>query len=160
MLLITSAAISSGRTEASMPPNAPIGVRIASTMTTSFMRFSRNYSWIDSTISKMRGNQDMYHLVDLRQNLMYSYFKISINEMEHKMPKKKIKINRAPVLTLWATVVAERLGHDQNESLTFGKAVAGLNAQSKGRRLGIYEEKKDEDKSNEKREERPAKLEV
>jgi len=101
----------------------------------------------------------MYDLVDLRQNLMYSYFKTSIHGMEYKMPKKKIKINRAPVLTLWATVVAERLGHDQNESLTFGKAVAGLNAQSKGRRLGIYEEKKDEDKSNEKREERPAKLE-
>jgi len=56
------------------------------------------------------------------------------------MAKKKIKINRAPVLTLWAAVVAERLGYDKNEALTFGKAVAGLNAQSKGRRLGIYEE--------------------
>ncbi len=59
------------------------------------------------------------------------------------MAIKKIKINRAPVLTLWAAIVAERLGYDRKESLTFGKAVAGLNAQSKGRRLGIYEEKKD-----------------
>jgi len=50
-----------------------------------------------------------------------------------KMAKKKIKINRAPVLTLWATVVAERLGHNKNEALMLGKAVAGLNAQSKGR---------------------------
>ena len=41
------------------------------------------------------------------------------------MTKKKIKINRAPVLTLWAAIVAERLGYDQKESLTFGKAVAG-----------------------------------
>lgn len=49
-----------------------------------------------------------------------------------------IQINRAPVLTLWAAVVAERLGYNREEALTLGKAVAGLNAQSKGRRLGIY----------------------
>jgi len=49
-----------------------------------------------------------------------------------------ITINRAPVLTLWAAVVAERLGFDEDEALTLGKAVAGLNAQSKGRRLGIF----------------------
>ncbi len=62
------------------------------------------------------------------------------------MATKKIKINRAPVLTLWATVVAERLGYDEETALTLGKAVAGLNAQSKGRRLGIYEEKPEEEK--------------
>src|SRR5436309_1061823 len=49
----------------------------------------------------------------------------------------RIQINRAPVLTLWAAVVAERLGYDREEALTLGRAVAGLNAQSKGRRLGI-----------------------
>jgi hypothetical protein len=56
------------------------------------------------------------------------------------MVNKRVKINRAPVLTLWATIVAERLGHDHAAALTFGKALAGLNAQSKGRRLGIYKE--------------------
>jgi len=66
------------------------------------------------------------------------------------MAKKKIKINRAPVLTLWAAVVAERLGYDKETALTLGKAVAGLNAQSKGRKLGIYEEKKEEEKEKEK----------
>ena len=55
------------------------------------------------------------------------------------MPKNKIEINRAPVLTLWGVVVAERLGYNQNEALTLGKAVSGLNAQSKGRHLGIFE---------------------
>ncbi len=50
-----------------------------------------------------------------------------------------IKINRAPVLTLWAAVVAERLGFDWDEALTLGRAVAGLNAYSKGVRLGLYE---------------------
>ena len=58
-----------------------------------------------------------------------------------------IKVNRAPVLTLWAAVVAERLGFKREEALTLGRAVAGLSAQSKGRRLGIFnpnEEKTEE----------------
>jgi hypothetical protein len=49
-----------------------------------------------------------------------------------------ISINRAPVLTLWAAVVAERMGFDRDEALSLGRAVAGLNAQSKGRRLGVF----------------------
>jgi len=49
-----------------------------------------------------------------------------------------VSINRAPVLTLWAAVVAERQGYDRDAALTLGKAVAGLNAQTKGRMLGIY----------------------
>jgi hypothetical protein len=49
-----------------------------------------------------------------------------------------IRINRAPVMTLWAAVVAECLGFDEDEALTIGKAVAGLNAYAKGVRLGIY----------------------
>ena len=49
-----------------------------------------------------------------------------------------VTINRAPVLSLWAAVVAERLGFGRDEALTLGRAVAGLNAQSKGRALGIF----------------------
>jgi len=55
-----------------------------------------------------------------------------------------VQINRAPVLTLWAVVVAERLGYKQDTALTLGKALAGLNAQSKGRALGIFEAKERE----------------
>jgi hypothetical protein len=54
--------------------------------------------------------------------------------------ENRVKINRAPVMTLWGIVVSERLGFDEDAALTLGKAVAGLNAQSKGRRLGIFEE--------------------
>jgi hypothetical protein len=54
------------------------------------------------------------------------------------MTREVFSVNRAPVLTLWAGVVAERLGYDHEEGLSLGKALAGLNAQSKGRRLGIY----------------------
>lgn len=49
-----------------------------------------------------------------------------------------ITINRAPVLTLWAAIVAERLGFTHDEALTLGRAVAGLNAYSKGRALGLF----------------------
>jgi hypothetical protein len=54
------------------------------------------------------------------------------------MPREVVLVNRAPVLTLWASVVAERLGYDREAALSLGKALAGLNAQSKGRCLGIY----------------------
>jgi hypothetical protein len=60
------------------------------------------------------------------------------------MSPQTIQVNRAPVMTLWAAVVAERLGHDPDAALTLGKAVAGLNAQAKGRRLGLYEESPDQ----------------
>ncbi len=53
--------------------------------------------------------------------------------------ERKIRINRAPVLTLWAAVVAERLGFDPDAALTLGRAVAGLNAYSKGVSLGLFE---------------------
>ena len=54
------------------------------------------------------------------------------------MTSDAIRINRAPVLTLWAAVVAESLGFDPDEALTLGKALAGITAQSKGQRLGIF----------------------
>lgn len=60
--------------------------------------------------------------------------------------KKTVSINRAPVLTLWATVVARRLGFRKAEALTLGKGVAGLNAQAKGQRLGIYSPKEEKPK--------------
>ena len=50
-----------------------------------------------------------------------------------------VMINRAPVLTLWATMVAEVLGFEHDEALTLGRAVAGLNAYSKGVSLGHFQ---------------------
>lgn len=51
---------------------------------------------------------------------------------------RTVKVNRAPVLTLWAAVVAERMGFARDEALTMGRVVAGLNAYAKGRALGLY----------------------
>jgi hypothetical protein len=69
------------------------------------------------------------------------------------MASRTVSINRAPVLTLWASVVAKRLGFDQHEALTLGRAVAGLNAYSKGRRLGLF--KPEEEKPKKAREKEP-----
>ena len=63
-----------------------------------------------------------------------------------------IAINRAPVLTLWAAVVAQRLGFRWDEALSLGKALAGLNAQSKGRRLGIFKPHEEKPKAARERE--------
>ena len=58
-------------------------------------------------------------------------------------PTPSIRVNRAPVLTLWATVVAERLGYPPETALTLGRFVAGSSARAKARRLGISDEKQD-----------------
>ena len=47
------------------------------------------------------------------------------------MGRRTITINRAPVLTLWASVVARRLGFARDEALTLGRAVASLGAHAK-----------------------------
>jgi hypothetical protein len=58
--------------------------------------------------------------------------------MSSRHAPAQITVNRAPVLTLWAAVVAERLGFDRSEALTMGRVVAGLNAYAKGKSLGLF----------------------
>jgi hypothetical protein len=57
----------------------------------------------------------------------------------------EIRVNRAPVLTLWAAIVAERLGHDADAALTLGRAVAGSSARVKARAIGLEEGNREED---------------
>ena len=56
------------------------------------------------------------------------------------MSTTPIRVNRAPVLTLWAAIVAERLGHLPDTALTLGRFVAGSSARAKARSLGIADE--------------------
>ncbi len=51
----------------------------------------------------------------------------------------EIVVNRAPVLTLWAAIVAERLEHDADAAITLGRAVAGSSARIKARAIGLEE---------------------
>lgn len=56
------------------------------------------------------------------------------------MTTAPIRVNRAPVLTLWAAIVAERLGHAPETAMSLASAVAGTAARAKARRLGLAEE--------------------
>jgi hypothetical protein len=56
-----------------------------------------------------------------------------------------ILVNRAPVLTLWAAVVAERLGHPPDTALTLGRVLAGSAARIKARNIGREERAVDRD---------------
>jgi len=51
-----------------------------------------------------------------------------------------ITINRAPVLTLWVIVVAERQGYNSREAATYGKWISGIMAHAKGKKEGRFED--------------------
>jgi hypothetical protein len=64
-------------------------------------------------------------------------------EPEEEHPDgEKVTINRAPVLTLWVTVVAQREGYSREEAVTYGKWVATVFAQAKGRATGKFKTSK------------------
>lgn len=50
-----------------------------------------------------------------------------------------ILINRAPVLTLWMSIIARKEGHSMDDSLRAGRAIASMIARAKGQGLGIFE---------------------
>jgi hypothetical protein len=67
-------------------------------------------------------------------------------------PPTSILINRAPVLTLWYTTVAEVQGITHQEALTYARWVSGIMAYSKGKSLGLFEDKEvDEEEKEEKK---------
>ncbi|KAK0490930.1 hypothetical protein IW261DRAFT_1547212 [Armillaria novae-zelandiae] len=56
--------------------------------------------------------------------------------------KKSTIINRAPLMTAWAMIVAERLGFRREEALSIASVYTEMNALSKGVSLGIYKDGK------------------
>ena len=107
-------------------------------------RSTGNYRRIHGTLQAFAGFSPEW--CRYRENLgLYCLARVpSVSTEVIGMSAKTVTINRAPVLTLWATVVAERIGFDRDEALSLGKTVAGLNAQAKGRRLGIYTPKQED----------------
>jgi hypothetical protein len=59
--------------------------------------------------------------------------------MSHQ-PTPPIQVNRAPVLALWASVVAEALGHPPDTALTLGRYVTSSSARIKARTIGMMDE--------------------
>ncbi|BGO88802.1 hypothetical protein NBRC10512_006942 [Rhodotorula toruloides] len=58
-------------------------------------------------------------------------------EAEEALAPKACLVNRAPVMTAWACVVAERLGFRRQEALSIAHVFTDLNATSKGVSLGL-----------------------
>lgn len=56
---------------------------------------------------------------------------------EAELEIRSTVVNRAPIMTAWAMVVAEKLGFKREEALSIASAYTELNAISKGTSLGI-----------------------
>ena len=56
--------------------------------------------------------------------------------------QRKVWVNRGPVLSLWAAVVAQREGHRWQSAVTIGRAIASNFAASKAQKLGIQRSSK------------------
>ncbi|TFK75834.1 hypothetical protein BDN72DRAFT_831278 [Pluteus cervinus] len=61
---------------------------------------------------------------------------------EEVLRTKSAVVNRAPVMTAWCTVVAERMGFKREEALSIATVYTEMNAISKGISLGLVEDKK------------------
>ncbi|KIJ56871.1 hypothetical protein M422DRAFT_238464 [Sphaerobolus stellatus SS14] len=72
----------------------------------------------------------------------YGSFKFKELLDEQSLMSKSVMVNRAPVMTAWATVVAEALGFKREEALSIASVYTEMNATSKGVGLGIFEEGK------------------
>jgi hypothetical protein len=53
--------------------------------------------------------------------------------------QRQLVVNRAPVLTLWAAVVAIDPRFEHDEALTLGRVAEGLNAYSEGVSLEFFQ---------------------
>ncbi|GAA5850904.1 hypothetical protein JCM8547_009127 [Rhodosporidiobolus lusitaniae] len=56
---------------------------------------------------------------------------------DEALAKKMVLTNRAPVMTAWSFIVAERLGFRRQEALSIAHVLTDMNATSKGVSLGI-----------------------
>ncbi|KAJ3840584.1 hypothetical protein F5878DRAFT_640285 [Lentinula raphanica] len=72
------------------------------------------------------------------------YQNLDFNEVldESILQSKSTVVNRAPLMTAWATVVSERLGFQREEALSIASSYTEMNALSKGVSLGIYKDGK------------------
>ncbi|KAJ7276479.1 hypothetical protein B0H12DRAFT_24606 [Mycena haematopus] len=57
---------------------------------------------------------------------------------EDVLKTKSTVVNRAPLMTAWSTLVAERLGFQREEALSIASVYTEMNAVSKGISMGIY----------------------
>jgi hypothetical protein len=71
-----------------------------------------------------------------------AYGSMDFNDVldEEVLKVKSTVINRAPLMTAWATIVAERLGFEREEALSIGSVYTEMNAVAGGLSLGIIDQ--------------------
>ncbi|KAK1236492.1 hypothetical protein PQX77_000269 [Marasmius sp. AFHP31] len=119
------------------------------------------------TKRKRKRNEDVNEFLPKAPDEAAGYGSLDFNEIldEKVLRTKSVVINRAPLMTLWATMVAERMGFKREEALSIGidtrslichfpsmnqnhlvlysaSVYTEMNAISKGVSLGIFEEGK------------------
>ncbi|TFK43459.1 hypothetical protein BDQ12DRAFT_731481 [Crucibulum laeve] len=69
------------------------------------------------------------------------YGSLEFNEIvdEEILKNKSAVVNRAPLMTAWATIVAERMNFQREEALSIASVYTEMNAVSKGVSLGCFE---------------------
>ncbi|KAE9410642.1 hypothetical protein BT96DRAFT_984149 [Gymnopus androsaceus JB14] len=72
------------------------------------------------------------------------YRSFEFNEVldESILHSKYCVVNRAPLMTAWSTIVAERMGFEREEALSIASSYTEMNAIAKGVSLGIYKDGK------------------
>ncbi|KAM0792783.1 hypothetical protein ACM66B_002552 [Microbotryomycetes sp. NB124-2] len=60
-------------------------------------------------------------------------------QAQETLKLKSVVTNRAPVMTAWATIVAERLGFSRQEALSIAQVYTDMNASSKGVSIGVLD---------------------
>ncbi|KAG2056353.1 hypothetical protein BDR06DRAFT_1006064 [Suillus hirtellus] len=71
-----------------------------------------------------------------------AYGSLEFNEV---LNTKFTVVNRAPLMTAWATVVAERLGFEREEALSIASVYTEMNAISKGVSLGLLDKSREKE---------------
>ncbi|KAG2042350.1 hypothetical protein BDR03DRAFT_945113 [Suillus americanus] len=91
---------------------------------------------------KRKRDDDLHELLpDGPPDEAATYGSLEFNEIldEAVLKTKSTVVNRAPLMTAWATVVAERLGFEREEALSIASVYTEMNAISKGVSLGLFE---------------------
>ncbi|TCD69650.1 hypothetical protein EIP91_006667 [Steccherinum ochraceum] len=94
---------------------------------------------------KRKRNDDLNDLLpDHNPDDGESYGSLDFNEIldEEVLMSKYTTINRAPIMTAWSFIVAERLGFQREEALSIASVYTEMNAISKGVSIGIYDKGK------------------
>ncbi|KAJ8086717.1 hypothetical protein PM082_005540 [Marasmius tenuissimus] len=105
------------------------------TASTSYIPPSPSLSTVDALITptkrKRKRNEEVNEFLPKAPDEAAGYGSLDFNEIldEKVLRTKSVVINRAPLMTLWATMVAERMGFKREEALTIEK---GLDATSGG----------------------------